>query len=244
MTSFGEIGLRARRALNRLGVDLVPFAYTRHPIARRQHLFRHYGIDTVIDVGANSGQYGHFLRRVGYRGRIISFEPLSTAFSKLKSAAAVDPDWEVHNLGVGDVEGTATLNVSGNSESSSLLRMLPMHLQSFPDSRYVTTETISLTTLDKVLNGLSPASGVFVKVDTQGYEMPVIDGAADHLAGVRGVQLEMSIVPLYEGERLMPEMLTYMAGKGFQLMGLEPGPGDSRTGQLLQVDGLFFRSGG
>lgn len=244
MTLFGEIGLRVRRTLNRLGLDVVPFAYARHPIARRQHLFRHYEIDTVIDVGANSGQYGQFLRRVGYRGRIISFEPLSSAFAKLKLTAAVDPEWETHNLGVGNVEGTATLNVSANSESSSLLRMLPKHLQSFPDSRYVTTETVNLTTLDKVLSGLPAASRVFVKVDTQGYEMPVIDGAGDHLAGVRGVQLEMSIVPLYEDEPLMPEMVTYMAGKGFRLMGLEPGPGDSRTGQLLQVDGLFFRPDG
>ena len=181
------------------------------------------------------------MRRVGYRGQIISFEPLSSAFAKLESAAALDPHWEVHNLGVGNKEGVATLNVSANSESSSLLRMLPKHLQSFPESRYVTTETITLTTLEKVLSGLSPASRVFVKVDTQGYEIPVIDGAADSLAAVRGVQLEMSIVPLYEGERLMPEMVTYMAGKGLQLMGIEPGPGDSRTGQLLQVDGLFFR---
>jgi FkbM family methyltransferase len=240
--ALGEIAWRIRRVLNRLGVDVVPFGYSRHPIARRQHLFQQYGIDTVIDVGANGGQYGMFLRRVGYRGRIISFEPLSSAFAALKQTAADDPSWEINNLGIGDREGDATLNVSDNSESSSLLRMLPSHLESFPGSGYVATETITLTRLDRVLAGLAPTAGTFVKVDTQGYEMPVIESAGDALARVRGVQLEMSIVPLYEGERLMPEMVTYMAGKGFRLMSLEPGPGDSRTGQLLQLDGLFFRT--
>ena len=241
MPALGEIAWKIRRLLHRLGVDVVPFGHSRHPIARRQHLFRQYQIDTVIDVGANGGQYGQFLRRIGYQGRIVSYEPLSSAFASLQVAAAGDPSWETHNLGIGKAEGSATLNVSDNSESSSLLRMLPSHLQSFPESRYIATETITLTTLEKALADIPTSARIFVKIDTQGYELPVIEGAGDSLKRVSGVQLEMSIVSLYEGETLMADMVNHMDRRGFRLMGLEPAPGDARTGQLLQVDGLFFR---
>ena len=119
--------------------------------------------------------------------------------------------------------------------------MLPSHVHSFVDSEYIASETVRMTTLASILKGTSSSTGIFVKVDTQGYERQVIEGAADRMNDVSGVQLEMSIVSLYEGESLMPEMVTFLGGMGLILMGVEPGGSDPRTGQLLQMDGLFFR---
>ena len=242
MSPRDDLVWRLRRSLNALGVDVVPFRHTRHPIARRRHLFAQHGIDLVLDVGANAGQYGRFLRHIGYDGGIISFEPLSSAYDTLAQAAARDARWEARRFAVGRHEGTATLNVAGNSESSSLLPMLPAHLAAYPESRYAGTEEVPVTTLEKVIGSLPESHRIFLKVDTQGYERPVVEGAGGALGRIRGVQLEMSLVPLYEGEMLLSDAIPFMAERGFVLMGIEPGASDGRTGQLLQVDGLFFRS--
>jgi FkbM family methyltransferase len=236
-----DLTWKLRRSLNALGVDVVPFRHTRHPIARRRHLFAQHGIDLVLDVGANAGQYGRFLRHIGYQGAIVSFEPLSTAFESLRQAAAGDPTWETRRAAVGKQEGVAVLNVAGNSESSSLLPMLPAHLAAYPESRYTGTEQVPVTTLETVIAGLPDDRRIFLKVDTQGYERPVVEGAGAALQRIRGVQLEMSLVSLYEGEMLLADAIPFMAERGFVLMGFEPGASDSGSGQLLQVDGLFFR---
>jgi FkbM family methyltransferase len=237
----GRLIWKLRHALNRGGLDVVPYNSARHPLARRSSLFAHYGIDLVIDVGANGGQYGRFLRNIGYRGRILSLEPLSTAFGRLREAASGDDLWEVRRTAVGDRIGVATLNVAANSESSSFLPMLPEHLAAYPNSRYQATEEVLMTTLKEVIAPLARDDRIFVKVDTQGYERTVIEGAGAALDRVRGVQLEMSIVPLYTGETLLPELVKFMDAKGLTLMSVEPGAGNGTTGQLLQIDGLFFR---
>jgi FkbM family methyltransferase len=236
-----ELAVKVRRAVNKLGLDVVPFRHTRHPIARRQALFSHHAIDLVLDVGGNVGQYGRFLRNVGYEGRILSFEPLSEAFKTLQRIASEDTNWDVARTAMGTRVGTAILNVSLNSESSSILPMLSSHLEVCPDSRYVGSEVVPLTTLEEVLRTVADDQHIFLKVDTQGYERTVIEGAGDALSRIRGAQLEMSLVPLYEGEALLPEIVSFMSTRGFTLMGLEPGFSDAQTGQLLQVDGLFFR---
>jgi FkbM family methyltransferase len=226
-----------------MGLDVVPYRHTRHPIARRTRLFAQHGIDLVLDVGANAGQYGRFLRNIGYEGRIISFEPLSSAFAALEQTRRGDILWEAHRVALGDHDGSATLNVSGNSESSSLLSMLPAHLEAYPDSRYVAVEQVPMTTLAGVIGEAARGSRIFLKIDAQGYERQILEGARGELDRVTGVQVEMSIVPLYEGEPLMHQMIPFIADRGFILMSLEPGASDQRTGQLLQVDGLFFRPG-
>ena len=236
-----ELTLRMRRAVNRLGLDVVPFRHTRHPIARRQALFSHHAIDLVLDVGGNVGQYGRFLRNVGYGGRILSFEPLSDAFRILQQTASRDPKWDVVRTAVGDRVGTVELNISLNSESSSILPMLSSHLAVSPESRYVGSEAVPLTTLEEILRTVAAERHIFLKVDTQGYERTVIEGAGEALSRIRGAQLEISLVPLYEGEALLPEIVSFMSSRGLTLMGLEPGFSDAQTGQLLQVDGLFFR---
>lgn len=239
--STRDIGWKVRRGLNKLGLDVVPYRHTRHPLARRLRLFDHYAIDFVLDVGANAGQYGRFLRNIGFSGPIVSFEPLSSAFEALVRAAAADGQWEARRCAVGDREGTATLNVAQNSESSSFLAMFPAHLEAYPDSQYVGTEEVSMTTLGRIVESVPEQKRVFLKIDTQGYERKVLQGAGASLARICGVQIEMSLIPLYEQEMLLPEAIGFMAQLGFTLMGIEPGASDARTGQLLQVDGIFFR---
>jgi FkbM family methyltransferase len=233
-----------RRTVRRATLDVVRFHPRSHPLARRMHLLGRHGIDVVFDVGANSGQYARELRQLGYRGRMVSFEPLAAAFATLRAHSAADRRWQVEQLALGDVPGRAHINVAGNSVSSSLLPMLETHARSAPASAYVGTEEIAVDTLAAAIarHLARVDERLFVKIDAQGYEQRILDGAGAALARVVGLQLEMSLVPLYEGETLLAPMVERLAARGFTLMSLEPGYGDPESGQLLQVDGLFFRA--
>jgi FkbM family methyltransferase len=234
--------LWARRIVRRSGFDVVRYGPGTSASARRIHLFERYGIGLVLDVGANVGQYALSLRRDGYAGRILSFEPLSAACATLQRAAGRDHAWQVLRCALGDRDGTAILNVAGNSVSSSVLAMLPAHLRSAPESAYVGTEEVPLRRLDSVLEEHGrPGERAFLKVDAQGSERAVMEGAAGCLDAILGVQLEMPLTPLYQGEASMPELVEYLAERGFFLMSLEPAWSDPASGRVLQVDGMFFR---
>jgi FkbM family methyltransferase len=231
-----------RRAFRSVGYDLQRYSELGDAEARRGRLLRAYGVDVVLDVGANTGQFARELRRAGYAGRIESFEPQGAAFRALEQRAAADPRWKIHRMAVGDRDGTATLNLAGNSLSSSLLEMLPAHADSAPESRYVGTEEVPTRRLDGLFDALAPAgSSVFLKIDTQGFERQVLDGAAGCLARIDTVQVEMSLVSLYAGAPLFGELLDRLQSLGYDLVGLEPGFAEPATGRLLQTDGIFHR---
>lgn len=227
----------------RLGFDIVPYRAGSHAVARRQRLIAHHRIDTVLDVGANAGQFGLELRRLfGYRGRIVSFEPLSGAFTKLQRAARGDSNWRVLNMALGDSRGTQTIHVAGNSESSSILDMLSLHVEAAPRSRYTGEEAIRVETLDAIFEETCPsAKSVYLKIDTQGYEAQVLRGAARSLERIDTIQVEMSLAPLYAGQALFDDLYADLRSKGYALVAVENNFGDARTGHLLQIDGIFRR---
>lgn len=232
-----------RRWIRRAGYDLSRFDPETHPLARRKQLLRSLDIDLVIDVGANSGQFAYQLRHdIDYDGRIVSFEPLSSAFTLLQANARNDPNWSVYNFALGDIEGVNEINIAGNSVSSSLLAMLPSHVQAAPSSAYIDQEAIEVRTLDSVFGGLRASDhNVYMKIDTQGFEANVLRGADNSLMEIDIVQIEMSLVPLYGTELLFDELYKIMADKGYCLVSIEPGFSDRNSGRLLQVDGVFQR---
>lgn len=234
--------LALRRALHRCGLDLVRFVEDRDLLMRRMRLLERHAIDVIVDVGANAGQFAQILRAAGYRGRIVSFEPLPDAYRALQAASSADASWDTVNVALGDHAGEITINVSGNSQSSSVLSMLPSHLGAAPDSGYVGMATVPMTTLSSVIDTyVAPGQNVFVKIDTQGYERQILEGATDRLDRISGFQLELSLTALYEGQALIEELIAYLRRLGFAPASMEPDFWDERSGQLLQADGVFFR---
>jgi FkbM family methyltransferase len=216
--------------------------FKRNALARRLRLVERAGIDLCLDVGANTGQWARSMRKAGYRGQIISFEPLAGAFTRLARSASRDGCWRAVQMGLGSRDHEMTLHVSGYSQSSSLKKMLPLHEDIASYFSQVSEERVTIRKLDSVWSDHVPAhSKVYLKIDTQGFEKQVLDGAVRSLPQVRAVQMEISIVPLYEGTLLLPDALRIMARKGFTLVSLEYGFCHPETGQMLQVDGLFAR---
>jgi FkbM family methyltransferase len=232
-----------RRRLWGLGFDLARFKPESHPIARRRRLMSSLRIDVALDVGANAGQFAHHLRSdLGFEGRIYSFEPLNVPFRRLQSRAAEDPNWQAFNFALGEVEGMATINVAANSESSSMLEMLPLHMEAAPESRFVGTEEVEIRTLDAIFDHLChPGEGVYLKIDTQGFEGRVLRGADRCLPKIDTVQVEMSLTPLYSNELTFGELYQLLLGKGYAMVDLEPHFTNPQTGQLLQADAIFHR---
>jgi FkbM family methyltransferase len=232
-----------RKGCRRAGYDIVRFEPTAHPLARRKRLLEVYEIDTVLDIGANAGMFAREIRGdLSYAGRILSFEPLSEAFAALKQWAAGDPNWSIYQYALGDRNEECKINISANSYSSSLLNAMPALLGSAPASKFIGNESIYVRTLDSVFNELcNGAKNVYMKIDTQGFESRVLRGAAESIPSIATIQLEMSLIPLYEGELLFQDMCALLTRAGYTLVGLEPGFSDEVSGQLLQVDGIFHR---
>jgi hypothetical protein len=135
------------------------------------------------------------------------------------------------------------LNVAGNSTSSSILPMANLHLDAAPQSKYVAVESAPLRRLDSVVHpAIQKSASILLKIDTQGYEEPVIRGAEALLPRLRGLQLELSLTGLYAGQVLYREMLDTMNELGFELWTVIPGFADRTSGRLLQMDGVFFRA--
>jgi FkbM family methyltransferase len=213
------------------------------PKLRHRLFFSKLPIDLVLDVGANTGQFACQCRAAGYREKIISFEPSAAAHASLLKSAAADPLWSVADrMALGAVTGETEINIAANSVSSSILPMLDSHLSAAPASRYLHKEKVPLRRLDDVLSPSDRSLGIFLKLDVQGYESEVLAGATRLLPQTLAIQLEMSLLPLYKGEILMPQMSASLAAMGFELWDLEPAFRDPATGRLLQIDSIFTRS--
>lgn len=226
------------------GIDISRFTNSFHPIWQRRRLLNLKNITCVLDVGANTGGFAQHMRRdVGYHGKMVSFEPLSEAFRELRRAAAGDRSWKAVNFALGDQDTEAEINVAGNSASSSLLDMLPRHAHAAPASVYCRREKIVIRRLDSIYREYcDERDAIYLKIDTQGFESRVLSGARDALRQVAVIQLELSVVPLYDGEKIATEMISWLQSQGFLLCHLEPVFKDKATEALLQMDGLFFRA--
>lgn len=204
-------------------------------------LQRHH-FDLLLDVGANIGQFTHGVRNSGFDRRIISFEPLPQAHQQLMLAAQHDPGWSVYQrCALGNQLGETDLYIAGNSVSSSLLPMLETHRQAAPRSAFVGQTRTPVITLDSIFDQIcKPSDRVFLKIDTQGYERQVLEGAQQSLPRIRGVQLELSTVPLYQSQELYDFFFRWFSERGFSLWAITPGFYHP-DGRLLQFDGIFMR---
>ena len=226
-----------------LGLEVKKFSVASNSERQIVAALQYLGVDVVFDVGANTGQFASSLREFGFSGLIVSFEPLASAHAQLLNKSRSDPGWIIHPpLALSDMAGEVDINVSGNSVSSSLLPMLPSHFNAAPDSAYISKERVAKDCLDNVaFSYLNSKSSLLLKIDTQGYEWEVLDGSSEVLKLAKVVLIELSLLPLYEGQHLWQELIERLSEEGFLLWCVQPGFTDPKTGRTLQFDGLFVR---
>jgi FkbM family methyltransferase len=218
----------------RLGFQLIPTwrVNTFEQARQVRHLLKQLRIDTVLDVGANEGGYGNLLRTfVGYTGRVVSFEPVPAVYARLAAKTAADPRWHAHQLALGDTDGELEINVTQRSTMSSFLQRDETRLRTrgyehlLKVTDIVRREPVPVRRLDTVFDEVVPDSRearVFLKCDTQGFDMQVIAGAERSLARVMALQIELSVQPIYAGAPGYVEVLERMGARGFDVSGIYP----------------------
>lgn len=229
-----------KRLFNSVGLEIGLLSSSRQ--SRMVQLLETLQVNCLLDVGANNGKFGMEMRSAGFKHRIVSFEPLSDMFQQLRACAKRDGNWECLNFALGDEFGELELNVSENSYSSSFLPILDRHTEADSHSAYVRTQQAEIKTLDSIFDEVCRADeNILLKIDTQGFEKNVLDGAHNSLRKIRLIQLESSLQELYQGEMLIEDMIPYVKNFGFSLVSIDPGFSDKRSGELLQAELIFKR---
>ncbi|WP_128381408.1 FkbM family methyltransferase [Streptomyces cavernae] len=207
-------------------------------------LLRQYGVNCVFDVGANSGQYAKGLRRAGYTGRIVSFEPVTATYQKLQRASESDENWTVFPFALGSTESVQEIHVEWNSMNS----LLPP--SDYGKGRYKRfakgrTEEIDIrrldSVMDKAMDGLTDPRP-YLKMDTQGFDLEVFAGAGERIKEFVGLQSEVALLQLYEGSPGMGEAITKYQDGGFEITGMYPVTREDTTGRIVEFDCVMMRA--
>lgn len=234
-----DLVLGASRAL---GYEIVPLRqFGQRELAIHLHeLFAEFGIDCVLDVGANVGQYRDFLRdQVLYRGPIVSFEPVARNIEILRQRARRDALWSIKPYALAAEAGQRTINVAAETEFSSFLppdySRLP-RVERFNNVDHA--ETVDVKTLDDVFSRLQEGlkfRRVYLKLDTQGYDIEVLRGAGRALPEICALQTEASLIGIYEGMPSYLDAIKFLGDRSFDITGFFPVQRDRRL-RLIECD--------
>lgn len=230
----------ARKYLN---IEVRRFNVMNSPFALIKHLLESHKVDLLLDVGGFIGTYGEEAREMGYKGKIVSFEPIKASFQKLRAKADKDPNWQYHNIGIGTESEELTINIAGNYASSSLLGMHKNQTDLAPVAAYQDTEKIQIKRLDEVITPdiAKGYKSIYLKIDVQGYELNVLEGAKAILPYINVIQAEISFVTLYEQGPLYNEVISKLDELGFELFTILPELKDPKDGRLMQGEGIFVK---
>jgi FkbM family methyltransferase len=197
-----------KSAIRNVGFDITRIRPT------RQDFMQSRSIDTVIDVGANEGQFVREIRENGYSGRIVSFELIKEIYSKLANNVAKDQRWKGFNLGLSNRSGHAVIGVSEHTGFSSMHELTKAASIFEERSRVVRSETIKLRTLEELSDEIEGAR-LFLKIDTQGHEQACLEGVGKLARRIEGVQLELPLSALYDNVWTFGEAVSFMKQLGY-----------------------------
>jgi FkbM family methyltransferase len=235
----------ARNLLRKARVEVVPvFPATSLLAMHLDLLFSKLEISCVLDVGARCGEYGVFLRHNGYRGDILSFEPVEENFKELSRAAARDPHWHCFNYALGAKDDTTSINVTQRTHFSSFRQPNPTATSLFGEGPEVQrSEEVEIRQLDGVLDALPRklSDRTYLKLDTQGWDLEVLKGAQHALSYVAALQTEVSVCPIYEEMPTMEESLSAIRDYGFVPSGFFPVNLDNSRLSLIEFDFVAVR---
>lgn len=236
------LDLYINRALARVGLSLKRTRPRRDANALLALKCHELGVRTMLDIGANTGQFASEIRQKGWAGPIISFEPIPEVHAELARAAAKDDNWHVAPAcALGSRPGRVAIRVSLNRVSSSLLEVTEHSTRIEPATAFETEVEVALHRLDELVEEKWEAPFA-MKIDTQGAELEVLKGARAVLARTSVALIEMSLATLYKGGARSWEIISFMEDEGFRCIAMPEGFADTAAEEVLQVDGIFVRS--
>lgn len=193
---------------------------------------------TVVDVGANRGQFSTAVRASNPGARIIAVEPLARAAQTFRQVFRVHPDVLLFQVAAGATAGRTQIHVSGSDDSSSLLPITDLQELLYPGTAEVGIETVDVDRLDNVLRAVRIEPPALLKLDVQGYELEALRGSTGVIQEFAFVYVECSLAELYRGQARAGEVIEFLRGYGFALCGIY-NPVQDVTGRVIQADFLF-----
>lgn len=229
---------------------LTPGAYTAHrngcpiDLYRMNYRLSAMGINpkTILDVGAYKGLFSKAAHRIFPEAKIIAFEPLIDCFNEVALLKESIKNFECFNIALSNKKERSVIHRSSFAGSSSLLAMSDVHKNAFPDTAGEVVENISTELLDNILRDRQIDAPIMLKIDVQGYENFVLEGAKETLKKCNCIICEMSFRELYNGQMLFGDLYSFITGMGFRFLGPMAELLDPHTSEVLQIDGLFIKN--
>ncbi len=237
-----------QKLAHNMGYEIIPL-WKKEKLAMAEHLkslFKFHRIEYVLDIGGNKGQYYDYLRHhVGYDGHIITFEPLAKNCEILAERERLDDKWRVFPIALGAVDEEKTINIMNYNTFSSFLTPTSSNTSEFDElNRVVAVENVSVKTLDSIWNEIFHGCsnvGVYMKIDTQGYDIEVIKGALNSLQFICAMQVEASVIGIYDGIPPMFELIEYIRKYGYEIAGMSPVSINSQQ-HVVEFDVVMVRN--
>jgi FkbM family methyltransferase len=200
-------------------------------------------IRTILDIGANTGQFASRIHSLLPDAQIYSFEPLASCFEELKRSMKNVQNFQCFNYALGNENGKHTIYHNEFSDSSSLLPMEQIHKDAFPFAQNVKEETIEIRRLDDIADSLELKDNLLIKIDVQGFEDKVIEGGEKTIKRAKILIVETSFESLYRGQLLFDGIYSMLKSQGFVFKGCEEFLQNPKDGHILQCDSVFAREG-
>lgn len=204
--------------------------------------FRALNISTVLDIGANVGQFALTIRSILPEARIYAFEPVPECFGTLQRNFGHDSRFKALNLALGEHDAELPFQVNDYPPSSSFLNASVAHTTEFPFTKDTEHLNVIVRRLDDVAEQLAIVDPVLIKIDVQGYENQVLTGGEKTIRRAQMVIIETSFTTLYEDQFLFDALYRKLTGWGFVYSGSLEQLYSFQSGKILQQDCIFFRS--
>ena len=198
-------------------------------------------IDTVLDIGANVGQFSQTISLIIPDAKIYAFEPIPNCFESLKESFISNSNVVAFNLGLGDESGKILFEENNISVCSSFLKMADSHKEAFAFTNISKSIDVEIVRLDDVVEKIDIGNALLVKIDVQGYEDKVIKGGYQTIKMAKIIIIETSFVPLYEKQPLFHDIYVQLIDMEFSFFGFLDDMSDPKTGKILQGDAIFMK---
>lgn len=206
-----------------------------------RHILSRFKFNTIIDIGANRGQFALIARYLNKSSKILSFEPLSEPASTFNKIFSSDENVILYNFAIAPKKDQLTIHVSARDDSSSLLPITPLQEKIFPGTKEIKTNTVQVAPLDSFIKDIDILKPALLKLDVQGFELEALCGCESLISNFDCIYCECSFVELYSGQKLAADVIEWLAQKGFKINGIY-NPSYDKEGVAIQADILFQRN--
>ena len=221
-----------------IGIKISKYRPENNPLS----FVKNYNITTVLDIGANIGEFSKEIREILEKTKIYSFEPIKDCFDKLNETMRGDENFQSFNFGLGECDCVIQINKNEYRPSSSIKQMSNNHIISFPHTKNSIKENIIIKKLDDFINKLEITENILTKIDVQGYEREVISGGLETIKKSKVLIIENSFVELYKDQFLFDKIYSKLKEIGFLYYGAIGSKKDPVSGLNLFEDSVFIKN--